>query len=104
MLAHVHIGAPCQYLSCDPGLHKRSGQENWRYGTTYNLPRRRLTQSGRMTCYPHFVQANASDAEILEVEGIPLWNERHDDDDSYPDAPEEECQERLTLQTTKLSA
>jgi hypothetical protein len=30
-------------------------------------------------------------AEILEEVEIPLRNARHDDDDSYPDAPEEVC-------------
>ena len=48
-----------------------------------------LTQSGRTTGYPHFVQANASDAEILEVVEILLRNVRYGGDDSYPDAPGE---------------
>jgi hypothetical protein len=62
---------------------------NWRYGTTHNRPRKMLTQSWRTTCFPHSVQANASDAEILEVVEILLRNARYGDGDSYHDAPGE---------------
>lgn len=59
-----------------------------------------LNQSERTTCYPHFVLANTSDAEILEAVETLLRNARHGDDDSYPDVPEEGCLEHLTLRMT----